>query len=333
MSFLHQHHSEMESDDLFESGTLAHLVIGNTGRVLDGRRTPGYIESYDAESAMFVWRITDFEDRGLCWEIPAEEINRYQFRKGSPKLSAAAMEEIAVRCRHFQQPLLISRNDASYERTQMLVREQELLANSWLETHSRFIQKKKKIDLTAQTGDTDLYLDLEDYLKQYRLYELEVKTANQYLLNPYSGEWLKGLKIVMAEMGLIDFEDTIPRTSGIFEGIGHKDLRKQYIIARMAFLRSLFKMTGLYEIPLFRGMSSLINLFETPCTLLSTTFSLQTAQAFASFDQSSLYKSAYLIKFSYPVENLFMTFLETRQFNERYQEQEAIVFYRDKLTF
>jgi len=333
MSSLHQHHSEMESDDLFENGTLAHLAIGNTGRVLDGRRTPGYIESYDAESAMFIWRITDFEDKGLCWEIPAEEIDRYQFRKGSTKLSPAAIEAIAVRCRHFQQPLRILKNAASYEHTQMLIREQELFASAWLEQNSRFIQKKKKLDLNAQTGDHDLYLDLEDYLKHKCLNELEIKTANQYLLNPYSGEWLKGLKIVMAEMGLIDFEGTIPRTSDIFEGIGKKELRKQYIIARTAFLRSLFKMSGLYEIPLFRGMSSSTNLFETPCTLLSTTFSVKTAQAFASFDQSSLYKSAYLIKFCYPVENLFMTFLETKQFNERYREQEAIVFYRDKLTF
>lgn len=74
---MHEQHSIIETDDSFDTGTLAHLVVGNEGRVLDGRRTPGYIEHYDAESAMFIWRITAFEDAGKCWEIPAEEIGSY----------------------------------------------------------------------------------------------------------------------------------------------------------------------------------------------------------------------------------------------------------------
>ena len=34
-----------------------------------------------------------------------------------------------------------------------------------------------------------------------------------------------------------------------------------------------------------------------------------------------------------PIENLFMTYLETKQFNERYKEQEAIVFYDGQIQF
>ena len=51
---MHEHHKMLESDDNFENGTLHHLVANNEGRVLDGRRTPGFIESYDEESEMFV---------------------------------------------------------------------------------------------------------------------------------------------------------------------------------------------------------------------------------------------------------------------------------------
>lgn len=60
---------------------IIHIVPGNKGRVLDGWRTPGFIEKYDDESAMFIWRIADFEDKGKCWEVPAEEILAYQFEK------------------------------------------------------------------------------------------------------------------------------------------------------------------------------------------------------------------------------------------------------------
>lgn len=72
---LHQKHENILPDELFEQGTLYHLVPGNEGRVLDGRRTPGILEIYDSESAMFVWRITDFEDKGEFWEIPAEGVS------------------------------------------------------------------------------------------------------------------------------------------------------------------------------------------------------------------------------------------------------------------
>lgn len=84
---MHEQAVFMESDELFKTGALADLVPGNEGRVLDGRRTPGYIESFDKESCMFVWRITAFEDKGNCWEIPAEQIGSYQFRIGSAKLT------------------------------------------------------------------------------------------------------------------------------------------------------------------------------------------------------------------------------------------------------
>lgn len=165
------------------------------------------------------------------------------------------------------------------------------------------------------------------------LLALEEKTADQYLLNPYSGEWIKGMKIVMAEMGLIAYEDCVPRTKDIFCGMGAKELRKKYIIARSAFLRSIFKLAGYADVPLYRGMSSAIDLYETPNTLVSATFSADTAKEFASVNNTVGCKSCYWVKFPYPVKNLFMTFLETKQFNERYKEQEAILYYRKKLTF
>ena len=330
---MHEHHKMLESDDNFENGTLYHLVANNEGRVLDGRRTPGFIESYDEESEMFIWRITDFEDKGRCWEVPVDEIGNYQFRKNSKLLSVEETEKISKHCLEFHQILTIEKNDKIYQQTLISIQERKEYAKKWLKQNSLFLKNRKELDFNMQVGDCDLHNDLKEYMKSLDLYELELKTANQYLLNPQSGEWIKGLKIVMAEMGLIDFKERIPRTKDIFLGMGEKSVRRNYIISRLAFIQSIFEILGIEEVPLYRGMSSSINLFETPSTLVSATFSADTAKDFASINDDSAYRSAYFVKFMYPITNLFMTFFETEQFNERYKEQEAIIIYRDKLSF
>lgn len=142
------------------------------------------------------------------------------------------------------------------------------------------------------------------------------------------------MKIVMAELGLIGYQGTIPRKPDVFSGLGTKELRRDYILARCGFLQALFHRTGLEEVPLYRGMASESDFFETPSSLLSATFSPKTALEFASLpDSPESVRSSYCVKFTCPVSSLFMTFLETRQLNEKHQEQEAILFYRDKLHF
>ena len=74
-------------------------------------------------------------------------------------------------------------------------------------------------------------------------------------------------------------------------------------------------------------------LFEKPKTLISASFNPEVGRAFSLIDRNEQVTFSYLIKFTYPIENLFMTFFETKAFNERYQEQEAIVLYRNKFTF
>lgn len=248
-------------------------------------------------------------------------------------LSAEEIERISKHCLELQHILTIEKNDEIYQQTLILIQERKEYAKKWLKENSVFVKNSKELDFSAQVGDSDLQNDLKEYMKSLNLYELELKTANQYLLNPQSGEWIKGLKIVMAEMGLIDFKERIPRTKDIFLGIGEKSIRRNYIISRLAFVQSIFEILGIEEVPLYRGMSSCINLFETPSTLVSATFSADTAKDFASINDDSAYRSAYFVKFMYPIANLFMTFFETEQFNERYKEQEAIIIYRDKLSF
>lgn len=330
---MHEQHTILEPDDNFDPGTLAHLVVGNEGRVLDGRRTPGFIEHYDEESAMFLWRITGFEDAGNCWEIPAEQINCYQFRKGSLRLPQEEVFRISKRCEKLNQILSIPKSETVRAETEQAIGKQEKMAAEWIKRNSAFYQAGTGFDFGAKEGIELLYGDLENYLRENGLYEAEKETAEQYLLNPYSGEWIKGMKIVMAELGLIAYNGTYPRKKETFQGYGSKEKRIAYIIARTAFVRSIFKLKGITEIPLFRGMASEIDFYETPQTLVSTTCSVSTAMEFADMKQSSKVRSAYVVKVTCPVENLFMTFFETRQFSERYKEQETVIFYDNRIKF
>ncbi len=330
---MHEQHIIFEPDSNFDNGTLAHLVVGNEGRALDGRRTPGFIEHYDEESAMFVWRITAFEDAGSCWEIPAEQINCYQFRKNAQLLPAEEVSCISKRCQELNQELSIPKSSAAYAETELAIARQERTASEWIVQHSAFYQSGIEFDFAAKEGIALLFSDFEQYLRTNGLDEQEKETAEQYLLNPYSGEWIKGMKIVMAEMGLIAYNGTCPRKKETFQGIGAKENRISYIIARIAFVRSMFKLKGIVEIPLFRGMSSEIDFYETLQTLISATFSAATAMEFADIQQSSKARSSYVVKFTCPVDKLFMTFFETRQFSERYKEQEAVVFYDKQIKF
>lgn len=330
---LHQKHKNKLPDSCFEKGRLYHIIPGNKGRLLDGRRTPGIIERYDDETAMFIWRITDFEDKGRFWEIPAENIGSYQFEIGSKKLSEDDTERIKKKCKEFQGKLIINGEKSELENTLKLIDREKRKTKDWFLNQSQFVRLgKSQLDMEAKTGSSLLFNDLKSYMDMCGLYDLEKKTAEQYLLNPHSGEWTKGLRIVLAEMGLLDFKEKKPRTKDIFKGIGSKDNRKRYIISRLAFIQTFFTLAGYEKVQLFRGMATENDNFETPMTLLSTSFNPRVGKAFSSLERNDKVTFSYFIKFTYPVENLFMTFFETEVFNERYAEQEAIILYRDKFT-
>jgi hypothetical protein len=167
---------------------------------------------------------------------------------------------------------------------------------------------------------------LTDYMESSGLSEQEKRTSKIYVLNPFSGEWIKGLQITFAELGLKEFIGTIPRTTDIFSGPGNKQLRQQYIIHRLAFVRALFKSFGYPEVVLFRGMAAEGNWQAHSHRFFSSwTFSKEVAEAFASRDEHS--KHSYLLKRTFPVEKLFLTCVETTAMNGQYREHEAVVIH------
>lgn len=322
---IHQQSSDHHPDSDFIPGELAHLVPGNRCRLLDGRRTPGVIEAYHPQSATFSWRITDFEDEGKTWTLPAEDVRRFQFDPDGKRLDEGVVRDIEDRVDYFQQPLVIEADPAVRAVTERAVIYITGGAKSWLSKHSRFFNQGGSIDLDARQGPADLAHDLLRYMEEQELRDLEERTAENIVLNPRSGELVKGMLIVLAEMGLADFRGTIPRTPDIFQGETSKSDRKRYLAHRLAFVRAYFQLLGWDEVVLYRGMSTEGSWEERPRSFLSCTFNLEVARAFAAFERENPYRHAYLAKFTVPVEQLWMTYLESAAMNRQYKEAEALV--------
>ncbi len=327
---IHQEDKNMLPDSHFIPGELALIVPGNKGRLLDGRRTPGIIEEFDLSSAMFRWRITDFEDKGRIWIMPAEKITSFQLEKGSIKLTEEELQQIKKRVLELDIPLCIDNRKTKFRETAGEIKQSQDFAEAWLKKSSRFLAAGKKLDFARPVLINELAEDLLEYMLELELLNLEKRTAHDLVLNPFSGEWIKGMEIVLAEMGILPFQGKIPRTRDIFTGEGCKKLRKKYIIKRLAFLQAYFKLQGISEVVLYRGMSTEGHWQELERTFLSCTFSLDVARGFSVFERESRFKNSYLVKLTVPVEDIFMTCLETKEMCHQYQEAEALVLYTKK---
>lgn len=328
---IHQYDDKMRPDQQFITGDLSFLVEGNHGRLLDGRRTTGFIEKYDPASAMFKWRITKYEDKGTYWDMPAEAIVNFQFEKDAKRLEQGQIKIIREQIEQFKEKLVIKVEESQRKKTEDRIKTQKKVIDKWLGENSLFFKSNQTIDFSTFQGVEMLSRDLQEYMKAVNLSKIEEKTANLVALNPNSGEWIKGMEIVLAEIGLVPYHGKIPRTEDIFSGIGRKENRREYLINRLAFIQSYFSLFKLTEVVLYRGMSTEQRWLELPRSLLSCTFKLEVAQAFSDFVSKSKYKNSYLLKMTCPVERLFMTFLETEALNRQYKEAEALVLYHEKI--
>ncbi len=322
MAKFHQFNPNMLPDDEFVPGNLEFLVPGNAGRLLDGRRTQGKLLEIDEESAMFKWQILEFEDKGKQWDLPAEDIVRFQFNRQAQRLAKFEVSKLAKRIHDFQDELVI-RGKPPVRAVE--IEETQEAANAWLVSNSRFFDDAPKLNLNSRIGPPVLATDLMRYMQDYGLDDLEKRTAENVVLNPSSGEWVKGMEIVLAQMGLADFQGKVTRTKDVFSGMGEKSKRERYLIHRLAFMRAYLRKLSLEELVLYRGASTEKAWQPRPKTLRSYTFSLRVARSFAKFDRTSRFRHASLSKDTFPVDRVFMTYLETAAMNRQYAEAEAMI--------
>lgn len=329
---MYQFDKDMLPDTEFVSGTTAFLVEGNHCRLLDARRTPGTIEKYFDGSAMFRWRIMGFEDKGKYWDVPAEEVTRYQFAKDAKRLNFNRIKEIEASIQRYGKELVIEVAKDNKHQTEFGIKLIEQVVIDWLKSNSTFFKKQRQLSFKSSVGSKSLCKDLTLYMKSIGLGKMEQRTADIIVLNPNSGEWIKGMGIVLAEMGLVSYRDKIPRTPDIFEDLGEKERRRSYLIHRLAFIRAYFHLFGIKEVILYRGMATERRWGKRPSsrTFVSFTFSVKVAKSHCDFRRDGHAKHSYLVKRTFSVEDLFMTYLETDAMNMQYREAEALVLYSEK---
>lgn len=327
---IHQFNINALSDDEFVNGEVKYLVNKNQCRLLDGRRTPGYIEEYFEETAMFRWRITDFEDKGNYWDVPAEDIELFQILKNSKELEKKDIDRITEKINWFNNPLAIQANVKSKEITEEKINIAERNIINWFKSNSSNLTIKQTIDLNSKEGHKTLIKYIKLYMKSIEMDYIEEKTSSEIVLNPNS-EWIKGIKIILAELGIVSYKNKILRDKEIFNNVGGKEKMIEYIINRIAYVRAYFKLLNINEVILYRGMSTeyeWMNSYEK--SLTSWTFNLEVALSFADLDKNSNNKNGYVLKRAIPIENVFMTYLETESMSKQYKECEAILFFNNE---
>ena len=330
---VHQSEKNPRPDDEFIPGEIELLVEGNRCRALDGRRTPGVIERYFPDSAMFRWRIIKYEDEGNYWDLPAERVCQMQFEPDAARLPAQLVSDVKEKIEFFQKPLVIKAEESQRLATEGHVQEITKQAQGCLQEESTFFQDPNpSLDFSSRQGSKALADDLKRYMSAMGLSLQEASTAEGMVLNPYAGEWNKGMEIAFAELGLTSYQGTIPRTADIFKGPGRRTERKRYIIHRLAFVRAFMALLDIAEVVVYRGMASERDWAERARTLLSCTFSLEVAKAFCHFERDDKYRISYLVKLKVPVDKLFMTHWETTAMNQQYHEAEVLVIHDTPLV-
>jgi len=331
---IYQSNEDKLPDSEFEPGQYRHLVVGNHGRLLDPRRTPIRVVDLLTPLGMFVIQIEDFEDRGALWEVPFEEVDRYQFAKGQKRTSEDVLSEIRRSVEQLDSPLRIVSDPVKREATVTRFRTLCAEVSSWIGNRSRFVSEGRLLpDPESREGDPVLYEDLQAFMAERSLLDMEEAFARQFVSNPHSGEMVKGHRVVLAELGVVSYEGRIIRDPELFDGDWSRERRADHILARRAFVQSVFRHLGQDHVVLYRGMSCPDRLrLPENLTFVSATFSLAVAKS--HFDSADADSTGVLYRQSVPIERLFMTYYETEQMNRGFAEAEAVLLHdQDNVAF
>ncbi|MFQ5947302.1 MAG: hypothetical protein ACE5KX_00395 [Acidimicrobiia bacterium] len=320
----YQFDPEAAPDSDFEPGELHHLVVGNRGRLLDPRRTPIQIVALHAEIGIFELEVTAFEDKGAHWEIPFEEIGKFQVERESPPAGAEALRTYREAVRRLDRPFAIPSDGEQAQRSREALSTQRKEIRKWLSAHSRFVAESAGLDLSRREGEPALYRDLGAFMESQDLTDLENDFATLYVSNPGSGELIKGHRIVLAEMGLSPYEGKVIRDQTLFDEPWTRERRAAHILARMGFVQEVFAWAGYDRVVLYRAMTGEGPLRPArPQSFVSATFSRQVAESL--FDARKDTNTAVMWRQAVPLDRLFMTYIETEQMNRRFKEAEAVL--------
>ena len=313
-----------EPDSSFVPGTLAHLVPGNRGRLLDPRRTPISIVDVDARRGAFVVRVEAFEDAGAEWELALEDNGNFQFERGVPTADPARTGELERAVARFARDIEIDVDDATHRASLALLAARRDEAAAWLVAQ----HPEPAIDLEAHVvrreGSPELCEVRTGFLRERGLLELDEALSAAFVTNPRAGELVKGHAIVLAELGLCADRGRVPRDPDIFAGEMSRTRRREHLLWRLSFTQAVLNHIGIEELTLYRGAASDGELVPRRAgSFVSATFSRAVAES--HFEGGPSTRVAVLWRERVPAERAFMTFLETSAMNRRFQEAEAVL--------
>jgi len=329
MYSIYQKDDNILPDSEFLEGSLAYLVPGNKGRLLDARRTPIQIDKYLPESGLLYIKILKFEDKGSIWELPAEEITDFQFEKDCKTLDLAQVNCIKIALEKLDNDLIIQANSKQIKKTSQKIDEITPRIIKWIEENSSYFSKKKTLDLNLSEGPIELQNDFANYMQLQKLKDLDYRISQTWA-SQSGGEIIKALQQTMAEMGLLNYYGKSMRDENIYKAIS-KDTLKNYIVNRLAFIRSFFDKVGIEKLTLYRGMSSEKGWKPNYKSWSSWTPILHVANCHADFEAFGAHQNkstdSYLFKRTFSVEKIFMTYFETKGLNQQWKETEVIVIH------
>jgi hypothetical protein len=320
---VYESNPEPEDDSRFVPGELAYLVAGNRGRLLDARRTPISVLAVDDARGSFIVRIEAFEDRGACWELGLEEVERFQFSRDARTAGRVGVAQLAEARQRFNRHVHIEPEAGALDSTlRAIAAEQQQAA----EALKPILPGLEGLDIYAsrRNGEPQLWAALNRFLTERDLAALEDEFSGAFVSNPGAGELVKAHAMVLARLGLCPFDGKVLRDPAQLRAPWSTEVRARHLVARLGFMRALWAAWGIEEVMLYRAAAS-----EGPLdpgrtgSWVSATFSREVAEA--HFEGGPTTRASAIWRQLVPVERMFMTFLETPAMNERFLEAEAVL--------
>jgi hypothetical protein len=301
-------------DSGFEPGSLAHLVVGNSARLLDPRRTPLEVVGVVAETGLTRLRVQAFEDAGAVWELPVERVDRLQFRLGSARLDDSAVTQLAAAVARFDRTQTLPRDAARLPDTLDEIARQTARARLLVAGLLPPLPVDDEHTSPALAAAAALWWEQEDVAS------LEAEFARAWASNPGGDETVKAHLLVFAGLGLVDYRGPVLRDPARLAGVESVAWRERHVLARLGFVRAMFAEAGVAALMLYRGYALTDDWDPARFgSLLSTTADRAVAEShFAAPTPSGVLQRATI-----PVERVFMTWLETPQLSRPYRESEV----------
>jgi hypothetical protein len=159
---------------------------------------------------------------------------------------------------------------------------------------------------------------------------MDDELAPGYVSNPWSGDLIRAHLITIARLGLSSYRGKAIRDQASLSGTWSENRRAEHIIIRAAFTQALWQRADRPRLMVYRGLGlpGREELRPRPVPLTSATFSRAIAESHFNSEHAD---TAALLRRRLPVQQLYMTFLETPAMNRQYLEADAVLLSGENL--